>query len=434
MYDASLSMSDLTSERVRLGRSRAAEVERTIGFRPRTVAFPEAEDAILDPREGHCLVIAPTGAGKGRNVIIHNALTYTGSMIVFDPKGEAATITSCRRERLNQAVYRLEPFAEGGSPDGLNPLHLLDPAARDYRSALRTVMRSITGGITTHADRFWDQTAEDLGVGVIAYFVEYRPSEERSLSRIRAFLCDPDLSYKIAVALDTELAGKTGPAVEEFTNFLGHEGEKVRTSVRSTLVQHLSIFAEPELDAALGRTSFRPADIVDGKPMTIFLIVPPSRLEAYAPLVRLWVAMLMSLITTRKTPPAVPTLFVLDELAQLGAFPLLRPAVTLMRSYGLKTMLILQDLSQLRAMFPTDAATIVNNCATVLTFGHTGLSMSKEMSELLGDITPEALFDMPRDMLAIRQHGQRTRIAHRIDYLTDPELAALARAHPSGPA
>jgi type IV secretion system protein VirD4 len=420
---------DLTSERLLLGR-RVEVMARRYGFRPPTPLVSPPGELILDGIEGHCLMIAPTGAGKGRNVIIPNALTYRGSMILIDPKGEAATVTGPRRAAMGQRVYYVEPFARSGSRHGINPLHHLDPTARDYRSSLRTVVRTLTGGVPALADRFWEQTAEDFLVGVLAYFVEYRPLAQRTLAAIRAFLCDADLSYKVAVALDTELSGRTGPAIEEFVNFLGHEGEKVRTSVRSTAVQHLSIFAEAELGAALDVTSFPLSDIVEGAPITIFLIVPPTRLEAYAPLIRLWVTMLMSLVAQRTSPPDLPTLFVLDELAQLGSFPLLRPAVTLMRSYGLKTLLVVQDLSQLQAMFPTDARTIVNNCATVLTFGHTGLAMSQDISALLGDVGPEALFEMPFDMLAIRQHGERTRFVRRLDYVTEPDLAGLAAPNP----
>lgn len=429
---AYLDRGDTSSNRLLLGRA-GAVVNHPCGFQAPGLPETPCPEFIADTIEGHCLLLAPTGAGKGRHVIIPNALTYRGSMIVVDPKGEAAVVTGEQRRAMGQRVYYIEPFAARGSRHGINPLGHLDPRARDYSSNLRAAVRALTGGIPALIDRFWEQTAEDFLVGVFAYFVEYRPVHDRNLAAIRRFLCDADLSYKIAVALDTELSGKTGPAVEEFMNFLAHEGEKVRTSVRSTAVQHLSIFAEPELGPAINETSFPLADFIAGEPITIFLIVPPARLEAYGALIRLWVSMLMSLIMQRTAPPDLPTLFILDELAQLGSFPLLRPAVTLMRSYGLKAMLVVQDLSQLKAMFPTDSATIVNNCATVLTFGHTGLAMSNEVSQLLGDIGPEALFNMPSDMLAIRQHGRRTRLARRIDYVLDPALAKLAAPNPMAP-
>ena len=48
---------------------------------------------IADRSEAHVLVIAPTGAGKGRNFIIPNLLSSTAPAIVLDIKGEAARVT-----------------------------------------------------------------------------------------------------------------------------------------------------------------------------------------------------------------------------------------------------------------------------------------------------------------------------------------------------
>jgi type IV secretion system protein VirD4 len=426
---------DLSSDRLLLGRERGSQSPRRIGFTsgPAEPALHAGGAFIADPLEGHCLVVAPTAAGKGRHVIIPNALTYRGPMFIIDPKGEAAAVSGPHRARMGQSIYFIDPFAPQGSRHGFNPLFDLDPRSRSFEASVRSRTRALTGGASSHGDPFWDNNGESLLAGVIAYTVEYRPPEDRNLTYVRGFLCDPDLSYKIAVILDGELNGKSGMAAEEFRNFLGHEGEKVRTSVRSTAVQHLGIFADEELAACINRTSFTAGDVIEGRPVTIYFVIPPARLEAYAGALRLWVSVLMDLVSQRTAPPEIPTLFILDELAQLGSFPMLRPAVTLMRSYGLKTMLILQDLSQLRAMFPVDYSTIVNNCATFVTFGHTGLAMSNEISQLLCDVDAETLFDMPATTLAIRQHGQRTRLAKRIDYLTEPDLTRLAEPNPFAP-
>ena len=137
----------------------------------------------------------------------------------------------------------------------------------------------------------------------------------------------------------------------------------------------------------------------------------------------------MTLITRREVSPPLPTLLVLDELAQLGAFPQLRPAVTLLRGYGVRCMLFLQDVAQLRMLFPADYGTIINNCASVLSFGHTSFAMSREMAEIFGDAHPEQLFDMGRDALAVRQTGRKTRIVERFDYLHDPLFSGMFDAN-----
>src|SRR5688572_33383934 len=82
---------------------KAAEAARDpIGFSaPRaTVEAPTGEAPILYGEDRHLLTIAPTGAGKGRSVIIPNLLRFEGSVIVIDPKGETWHVTARRRKEM----------------------------------------------------------------------------------------------------------------------------------------------------------------------------------------------------------------------------------------------------------------------------------------------------------------------------------------------
>ena len=89
----------------------------------------------------HLLTVAPTRAGKGVAAIIPNLLTYAGSALVIDPKGENAMITAIRRgsgdearkiEGLGQEVHIVDPWGIatprlGTAPSCFNPLDWLDP-------------------------------------------------------------------------------------------------------------------------------------------------------------------------------------------------------------------------------------------------------------------------------------------------------------------
>ena len=422
---------DTVQARILLGRDRD-EKTNALGFGARLESNEASKaGAILgDEGEGHLLAIAPTGAGKGRNVIIPNLLTYRGPVIIIDPKGEAAMVTARRRREMGQRVVIVDPFGVCGEPtDGINPFDLLDPQAAGFESDCLMLAKLLTGGQLSQVDRFWDQNAEALLAGCIADRAANAPQRERNLCALRSFLCDPDLPYKVACRLDTELKNKTGLAVDEYKNFLGHEGEKVRTSVRSTAMQHMTIFAGRQVSDAVTRSTFCLNHVTTGASLTIYLVIPPHKLEAYGALLRLWVATLLTLITRREVSPPLPTLLVLDELAQLGAFPQLRPAVTLLRGYGVRCMLFLQDVAQLRMLFPADYGTIINNCASVVSFGHTSFAMSREMAEIFGDAHPEQLFDMGRDALAVRQTGRKTRIVERFDYLHDSMFSGMFDAN-----
>ena len=62
--------------------------------RPSSAANADSGSPISDASEAHCLVVAPTGAGKGRGLVIPNLLQWPHSMIVVDVKGEAALATA----------------------------------------------------------------------------------------------------------------------------------------------------------------------------------------------------------------------------------------------------------------------------------------------------------------------------------------------------
>src|SRR5690606_10408552 len=64
----------------------------------------------------HVVTVAGSRAGKSSSVLVPNLLSYPGSVIVLDPKGELAAATAKERERINDKVYVLDPFGETGIP------------------------------------------------------------------------------------------------------------------------------------------------------------------------------------------------------------------------------------------------------------------------------------------------------------------------------
>jgi TraM recognition site of TraD and TraG len=96
----------------------------------------------------------------------------------------------------------------------------------------------------------------------------------------------------------------------------------------------------------------------------------------------------------------------------------------------MRCMLLWQSYAQLKHAYPTEAEVLMENSANLITFGHTAFSMSRQLADALGDISPERLFAMGTDELAVRRGGELTRIATRVDYLTDRELMGRAGRNP----
>ncbi|PKP63638.1 MAG: type VI secretion protein, partial [Alphaproteobacteria bacterium HGW-Alphaproteobacteria-8] len=72
----------------------------------------------------HALIVAPTGRGKGVGFVIPNLLTYKGSAVVLDVKGENFRETSRFRASMGDKVFRFAPT------DWDRPTHRYNPLAR----------------------------------------------------------------------------------------------------------------------------------------------------------------------------------------------------------------------------------------------------------------------------------------------------------------
>jgi type IV secretion system protein VirD4 len=191
---------------------------------------------------------------------------------------------------------------------------------------------------------------------------------------------------------------------------------------------YVNALCSDQVADALRPSSFRLQDVYDGKPLSIYICIPPDKLESHKALVRLWVGTLLTVVTRRTTMPQQRTLFLLDECAQLGHLPILRQAITLLRGSGLQTWTVWQDLSQLRHIYPNDWHTIVNNSGVLQVFGISNQNMAREWGELLG-VSPQELDRLAGEDAVVRRQGQGTVVCRRPDYLKDEMFAGLFDAN-----
>jgi type IV secretion system protein VirD4 len=134
------------------------ESKDPIGFgAPRQAVAPiEGEQPILYGEDRHLVTIAPTGAGKGRGVIIPNLLRFEGSVIVIDPKGETWHVTHRRRREMGQEVRLLDPFgAVSRRTDALNPFDLFDRPGALLDADSEMLASLLAGDAGFHKEPFW---------------------------------------------------------------------------------------------------------------------------------------------------------------------------------------------------------------------------------------------------------------------------------------
>ncbi len=70
----------------------------------------------------HCLVVAPTRAGKGVGYVIPNTLLFPGNCVILDVKGEIFEATSRHRQRQGDEIFYFAPFDFEHASHRYNPL------------------------------------------------------------------------------------------------------------------------------------------------------------------------------------------------------------------------------------------------------------------------------------------------------------------------
>lgn len=383
--------------------------------------------------EGHLLTIAPTGGGKGVSCAIPALLTWQGPAIVVDPRGELYAITAERRRAMGHAVHRLDPFLIGANTEGdsLNPLDLIDPSSDDFEDNAAVVAQLCMQHHSTHQDPYWDERANTLVNKVICGLFRELPSRQPTLRDVQNIIAG--LPIQDASALPPAFRNMEANAPSQKIT-LSHivtssefASDRTRAAIFSTANSHLGFMRSPAVHASLTDSTITLDDITAGAMQTIYVIIPPDKLISHAKLFRLWIGVMLAAICRRRRAPPQPTLFLIDEAAQLGEMNELRTALTLMRGYGLRVWTFWQCISQLQRLYGKDWETIINNSAVQQFFSAKAPHSRKLLASFIGD-------DMPKDGLPSDQQllfdGEGLAMVRRANYLNDKLFEGLASPHP----
>ena len=380
---------------------RRASATAAVGFAARAQAG--AGELITYDGDGHLITFAPTGTGKTSSCVITNALKHPGQLIVLDIKGEVYRATAEARRAMGQEVHVLD-LRDDGLPGSLNPLDLASRCGTDPAAIARSFAAELIARGTDEKERFWADWAETMISGAVTHLLADKPPQERRISRLFDLYNADDVVYSIAVMLDTK-PNMHRAARSAFAAFLQLPTENTRPSVLGTTQTHLRLF-DGELARRLTDTSSMDVDaLIAGKPMTLYIIVPPMRLHAYAPLLRLWLSGLMMALTLRTTQPEHRTLMLVDEAGNLGRMDAFLTAATLLRSFFLTLWTFWQAPSQL-SIYGAQANTLVDNAGVIQLFGVKNHRLAQDLANLVGGISPEQILKLSREQQMLLIEGQ----------------------------
>lgn len=335
----------------------------------------------------HSLICAPTGSGKGVGIVIPSLLTYGGSVICLDLKGENFDKTSRARAGLGDKIFKFSPLDENNQSHRFNPLEGVAqlPSERRFTEAKR-IAESFIVMPGDNVQGFLISAKEIFAASVLVVIERGTPT----ISAIYDLLSQGGDFNE----LFEKLTGETDiPEAKSIYGRMEGIADRTLSAYMSVLFDGgLGLWRDGLVRAATETSDFAISDL-RRNPASIYIIVAPNDLAILAPVVRLLFQQAVAILQTSepgKDEP-YPVLFLLDEFPQLGRMTALSDAISTIRSYGGRMMIVAQSLAQLRGAYGNEGAqNFLANCRLQLFMAPADSETPDYVSKAIGNFTRKA--------------------------------------------
>lgn len=344
---------------------------------------------IYIPSDSECNIgiYGPPGSGKTSGFAIINAMTFKGSTLVVDIKGDIYNYVSKHTKRriirfcpdhpkALKVSARFDPFA------GLETLD--DSEKKLFIKNMCIVLLPDEGGTDGN---YFTMSARKMMQGIY-YLLEEKYREEQVRLTFPAFVHEI-LEGNIINWVKKAVAGNNQRAKEYLASFF-QNNEKNLTGAYDVICRSLINFSSPLLDELLsGGKNCISIDHLE-KGYDIYLQISQEHLDAYAPLFTLIIQNFSTAFTKRPDSSTGkknrPILMLLDEFPQLTfSYKMINSNLSTLRSKSIICCLIMQGYAQLTAKYGKDNANaILGNCYYQVILGSNDINASKEFSDKFG--------------------------------------------------
>ncbi len=406
----------------------------------------------------HVLCFAPTRSGKGVGLVVPTLLTWPGSAIVHDIKGENWGLTAGWRAQFGGVLLFDPTNTKSAAYNPLLEVRRGEWEVRDVQN-IADVLVDPEGALEKR--NHWEKTSHSLLVGTILHVLY--AEEDKTLAGVANFLSDPKrpIEKTLRAMMTTPHLGEKNvhPVVASAARELLNKSENERSGVLSTAMSFLGLYRDPVVAAVTQHCDWRIRDLVEAeRPVTLYLVVPPSDISRTKPLIRL----ILNQIGRRLTEELDSKrrrhqlLLMLDEFPALGRLDFFESALAFIAGYGLKSFLIAQSLNQIEKAYGQNNS-ILDNCHVRVSFATNDERTAKRVSDALGMstelramknyagsrlspwlghlmisrqetarplLTPGEVMQLPPDDELVMVSGYPPIRAKKARYYEDPELAA----------
>jgi type IV secretion system protein VirD4 len=344
----------------------------------------------------HVMAFAPTRSGKGVGLVVPTLLSWTGSAVIHDIKGENWELTAGWRSLFSHALLFNPTDARSAHYNPLLEVRRGEHEVRDVQN-IADIMVDPEGALERR--NHWEKTSHSLLVGAILHVLY--AEEEKTLARVATFLSDPQRPFVATLKrmmstnhIGTQDAPQVHPVVASAAREVLNKSDNERSGVLSTAMSFLGLYRDPTVAEVTSRCDWRIADLLDAKrPVSLYLVVPPSDISRTKPLVRLILNQIgrrltEQLDTGREGRGKRQLLMMLDEFPALGRLDFFETALAFMAGYGIRAFLIAQSLNQIERAYG-EHNSILDNCHVRVAFATNDERTARRISDALGTATEQ---------------------------------------------
>ena len=342
------------------------------------------------------IIVGGSGSGKTRFLAKPNLMLANASFIVTDPKGEM--LRAVGNLFLEEGyVLRVFDLIDPAKSDCYNPFCYIRKDADVFKLIDNFIKNTTPKGAKAN-DPFWEKSETALDAALMLYLLHEAPVEDQNMETILYMIenggaKEEDDDYQSPLDLLFEALEEEQPdhiAVRQYHIFKQAAGKTAKSILVSAAVR-LASFTLPEIQRITASDDMELGKLGERK-QAIFCIIPDSNDASLNFLVgMLYTQAFQELYyqadKVHQGALPVPVRLMFDEFANVALPDGYARLQATMRSRNIMSTIILQNISQLKAMFKDDWEGIIGNADSFVYLGGNEQSTHKYISELLGKET-----------------------------------------------
>ena len=342
------------------------------------------------------IIVGGSGSGKTRFLAKPNLMLANASFIVTDPKGEM--LRAVGNLFLEEGyVLRVFDLIDPSKSDCYNPFCYIRKDADVFKLIDNFIKNTTPKGAKAN-DPFWEKSETALDAALMLYLLHEAPVEDQNMETILYMIenggaKEEDDDYQSPLDLLFEALEEEQPdhiAVRQYHIFKQAAGKTAKSILVSAAVR-LASFTLPEIQRITASDDMELGKLGERK-QAIFCIIPDSNDASLNFLVgMLYTQAFQELYyqadKVHQGALPVPVRLMFDEFANVALPDGYARLQATMRSRNIMSTIVLQNISQLKALFKDDWEGIIGNADSFVYLGGNEQSTHKYISELLGKET-----------------------------------------------